>query len=155
MGCGPVTLLVAGTKPRCFRAVSSSLITGPSNFTPAAKDRSYHSCASDADQALDAREPRAADFPDEESFRSAWRAWDAECELAEDRKIAGAITIQENGCGFSTLLAITGPFAGTVWWLADLTVPLSVDHVGGGQPATLIEWLSHGSENLLPRQRGY
>jgi hypothetical protein len=108
----------------------------------------------EADQALDAREPKATDFSDEVSFMTAWQAWDAECELAEDGKTAGAIEIEDNGCGFATLLAITGPLAGTVWWdgraTCDQIVPLSVDHAAGARPATLDEWLLYGSWNLLP-----
>jgi len=108
----------------------------------------------DAEDALDDREPRRADFPGDESFDTAWRAWDQECGLFQERKTAGAIEIQDNGCGFATLLVITGPLAGTVWWdgraSCDLIVPLSLDHAGGARPARLEEWLLHGSRNLLP-----
>jgi hypothetical protein len=75
----------------------------------------------EADRALDEREPDRADFADDETFDRAWQAWDTECEAAEDRKTAGAIVIEEHGCGFSTLLAITGPLAGTLWWDARAT----------------------------------
>lgn len=107
-----------------------------------------------ADFELVEREPAAQDCPDEQSYSTAWRAWDAECEDFEDRKTAGAVIVQDNGCGFSTLLVITGPLAGTVWWdgraTCDLIVPLSLHHDGDGRPATLGEWLSHGSWDLLP-----
>ncbi len=62
--------------------------------------------------------------------------------------------LQEHGCGFSTLLAVTGPLAGTVWWdgrsTCDLIVPLSLDHAGSARPATFGEWLRHDSWELLP-----
>lgn len=108
----------------------------------------------DADLALNAREPHVTDFPDEASFDAAWRAWDAECEVAENRKTAGAIEVEDNGCGFATLLVISGPLAGTVWWDGRATcgqiVLLSRDHAGGAEPVRLNEWLLYGSWNLLP-----
>ncbi|MEH0532679.1 hypothetical protein QBA75_39190 [Streptomyces stelliscabiei] len=62
--------------------------------------------------------------------------------------------MQEHGCGFSTLLAVTGPLAGTVWWdgraTCDRIVPLSPDHLGGARPVRFAEWLRHGSWALLP-----
>ena len=108
----------------------------------------------DADRALEEREPRREDFADDESFYTAWRAWDAECAVAEEHKAAGAIVIEEHGCGFATLLAITGPLAGTFWWDGRATcgeiLPLSRDHVGGGRSVCLDEWILYGSWNLLP-----
>lgn len=64
------------------------------------------------------------------------------------------MVVQEHGCGFSTLLAVTGPLAGTVWWdgraTCDRIVPLSLDHLGGARPVRFAEWLRHGSWALLP-----
>ena len=108
----------------------------------------------DADEALWERVPHRAGFPDDESVATAHRVWVAELDRVEERKTAGAIKIEENGCGFATLLVITGPLAGTVWWdgrsSCDLIVPLSLDHAGGARPVRLDEWLLHGSRNLLP-----
>ncbi|MEU3723564.1 SMI1/KNR4 family protein [Streptomyces sp. NPDC031705] len=107
-----------------------------------------------ADAELCAREPDEADFPDLASYLAAWAAWDAECEEFEDRRTAGALCLQEHGCGFSTLLAVSGPLAGTMWWdgraSCDLIVPLSLDHAGAGRPATFGEWLGRDSWDLLP-----
>ncbi|MGN9790566.1 SMI1/KNR4 family protein [Streptomyces sp. OZ13] len=107
-----------------------------------------------ADAELDAREPRPEDFADEQAHEEAWQAWDDECGDFEDRKTAGAVVLQEHGCGFSTLLAVTGPLAGTVWWdgraTCDLIVPLSLDHAGSARPATFDEWLRHDSWDMLP-----
>lgn len=107
-----------------------------------------------ADAELAAREPRREDFTDEQAHADAWQAWDRECEDFEDRRTAGAVVLQEHGCGLSTLLAVTGPLAGTVWWdgraTCDLIVPLSLDHAGGARPVTFGEWLRHDSWDLLP-----
>ncbi|MEU5891291.1 hypothetical protein ABZ835_31235 [Streptomyces sp. NPDC047461] len=85
---------------------------------------------------------------------AAWRPWAAEADDFEDRKTAGAIVVQEHGCGFATLLALTGPLAGTVWWdgraTCDLIVPLSLDHLRGARPVTFGEWLGRSSWDLLP-----
>ncbi|MFD0359082.1 SMI1/KNR4 family protein [Streptomyces sp. NPDC127110] len=107
-----------------------------------------------ADTALWEAEPREEDFDDPAALTAAWNAWDAECEEFEDGRTAGAMRLQEHGCGFSTLLAVTGPLAGTMWWdgraSCDLIVPLSLDHPGGGRPATFGEWLGRDSWDLLP-----
>ncbi|WP_328923648.1 SMI1/KNR4 family protein [Streptomyces sp. NBC_00190] len=107
-----------------------------------------------ANAELDAREPRLEEFADEQAYAAAWQTWDQEYEVFQDHKTAGAVILQDNGCGFYTLLAVTGPLAGTVWWdgraTCDLIVPLSLDHAGSARPATFSEWLRHGSWELLP-----
>ncbi|MFF6930728.1 SMI1/KNR4 family protein [Streptomyces californicus] len=108
----------------------------------------------EADEALARREPRIEDHPDDEAYARAMTAWDDEAGEFEDRKTAGAVVIKEHGCGFATLLAVTGPLAGTVWWdgraTCDLILPLSLNHATGARPVTFGEWLEHGSWNLLP-----
>ncbi|MGW6023433.1 SMI1/KNR4 family protein [Streptomyces sp. NPDC055099] len=112
----------------------------------------------EADDELMDREPRAEAFATESAYRSAWRLWDDEVGRFEDWKTAGAIELQEHGCGFSTLLALTGPLAGTVWWdgraTCERSVPLSLDHVGGAAPIRFGQWLQHGSWALLPPDWG-
>ncbi|MEV0170488.1 SMI1/KNR4 family protein [Streptomyces sp. NPDC050803] len=107
-----------------------------------------------ADDALLAREPRAEDFPDADSHARAWRAWDDEAGEFEDWKTAGAMVAEEEGCGFATLLVLTGPLAGTVWWdgraTCDRIVPLSLNHLRGARPVTFGEWLTRDSWGLLP-----
>ncbi|MBO3744366.1 hypothetical protein [Actinoplanes flavus] len=108
----------------------------------------------DDDDALYDRMPSREDFPGDEPFAIACRAWNEERDYFEERKTVGAIAIQDNGCGFATLLVISGPLAGTVWWdgraTCDLIVPLSLDHAGGAQPVRFGDWLAHGSWKLLP-----
>ncbi|MFJ8803961.1 MULTISPECIES: SMI1/KNR4 family protein [unclassified Streptomyces] len=112
----------------------------------------------EADEELMVREPQAEAFEDHAAYRTAWRAWVDEADGFEDLKTAGAVVIQEHGCGFSTLLALTGPLAGTVWWdgraTCDRIVPLSLDHVTGARPIEFREWLEHGSWALLPPDWG-
>ncbi|MCX5008836.1 hypothetical protein OHB05_40645 [Streptomyces sp. NBC_00638] len=109
----------------------------------------------EADDELTAREPQAEAFGDEAAHLA---AWDDEAGRFEDLKTAGAIVVQEHGCGFSTLLALTGPLADTVWWdgraTCDQIVPLSLDHIGGARPVRFSEWIEHGSWALLPPDWG-
>jgi hypothetical protein len=106
------------------------------------------------DDELGDREPRVEDFADGSSYEAAWQAWDDECAVFEDRKTAGAVVVQEHGCGFATLLALTGPLAGTVWWdgraTCDRIEPLSLDHSRGARPVTFGAWLGRSSWDLLP-----
>ncbi|MET8755542.1 SMI1/KNR4 family protein [Streptomyces sp. NPDC004667] len=110
----------------------------------------------EADAALVDREPREADFDDPAGFTASWKAWDEECEEFEDRRTAGAMRLQEHGCGFSTLLVVSGPLAGTMWWdgraSCDLIVPLRLDPAGDGPPVTFGQWLGRNSWDLLPSQ---
>ncbi|MGW4879122.1 SMI1/KNR4 family protein [Streptomyces sp. NPDC004262] len=112
----------------------------------------------ESDDELMAREPQAEAFEDDAVYRTAWRAWADEADRFEDLKTAGAVVIQEHGCGFATLLALTGSLAGTVWWdgraTCDRIVPLSLDHVTGARPIQFAEWLDHGSWALLPPDWG-
>ncbi|MCC3773734.1 SMI1/KNR4 family protein [Streptomyces sp. UNOB3_S3] len=98
---------------------------------------------------LDAREPLEENFPDHDAYREAWKQWDAEYEVLQERKTSGAVFIQENGCGFSTLLVVTGPHRGTMWFDAratcDQILPLNL----GGQPVSFGDWLGRSSMDLL------
>ena len=113
--------------------------------TPFPHPDSYRAHSDD----LDAREPREEDFPDYAAHQEAWRIWDAECGVFEEHRTAGAVFVQENGCGFSTLLVVTGPYRGTMWFDAratcDRILPLRLD----GQAVTFADWLGRNSTDLL------
>ncbi|MFA3843638.1 SMI1/KNR4 family protein [Streptomyces aureus] len=108
----------------------------------------------DADDELYLRLPQAENYPNEDAFSEAMSAWNAECWELDERKTAGSVVAKEHGCGFATLLVITGPLNGTLWWdgraTCDLIVPLSLDHSGGARPVTFGEWLRRDSWDLLP-----
>ncbi|WP_372346162.1 SMI1/KNR4 family protein [Streptomyces sp. KL116D] len=65
--------------------------------------------------ALDADEPRAADFADDDAYRQASAAWDARYEELYDAQEAGAVFLSEQGCGYTSLLVTTGPHRGEIW----------------------------------------
>lgn len=87
------------------------------------------------EEELDARTPSADDYPDESAYRAAWQQWDAEYEVFQERKTSGAVFIQDNGCGFATLLVVTGPLRGSLWFdgraSCDRILPLQLDGLAG------------------------
>ncbi|MFF8232203.1 SMI1/KNR4 family protein [Streptomyces caelestis] len=91
---------------------------------------------------LDAREPLKEDFSDHNTYKAAGEQWGAEYEVFQERKTSGAVFIQDNGCGFSTLLVVTGPHRGSLWFdgraTCDQILPLNL----GGQSVSFTDWLA-------------
>ncbi|WP_431968921.1 SMI1/KNR4 family protein [Actinacidiphila sp. bgisy160] len=87
------------------------------------------------------REPREDDFPSAEAHRTAHRAWEEAADAADEARTAGAVILLEHGCGFATLLVVSGPQRGTMWFdgraTSDRVHPLPND---AGRPATFAEW---------------
>lgn len=98
---------------------------------------------------LDEREPQAQDFADPDSHQTAWDQWDAEYEVFQELKTSGAVFIQENGCGFSTLLVVTGPHRGSLWFdgraTCDRILPMKLD----GRPVSFTDWLPRQWPDLV------
>ncbi|MFD5326568.1 SMI1/KNR4 family protein [Streptomyces sp. NPDC127092] len=65
--------------------------------------------------ALDTQEPERDAFASDEEFRRAHAAWDARYEELYDAQEAGAVFLGEKGCGYTSLLVMTGPHRGAVW----------------------------------------
>ncbi|MCB5164956.1 SMI1/KNR4 family protein [Streptomyces bambusae] len=98
---------------------------------------------------LDAREPLEEDFADAGAHREGWNQWDAEYGVFQERKTSGAVFIREGGCGFSTLLVVTGPHRGTMWFDARATCDRILPLELGGRPVSFRDWLGHGSMDLV------
>ncbi|MEU8936145.1 SMI1/KNR4 family protein [Streptomyces sp. NPDC048409] len=98
---------------------------------------------------LDAREPLEDNYPNHDAYQQAWKQWDAEYEVFQERKTSGAVFIQDNGCGFSTLLVVAGPHRGTIWFdgrsTCDQILPLNLDD----RPVPFRDWLGRSSMDLL------
>ncbi|MFG2644712.1 hypothetical protein ACGFYP_27520 [Streptomyces sp. NPDC048370] len=81
----------------------------------------------------------------------AWTAWDGEYEVLQEYKTSGSVCIQEHGCGFSTLLVVTGPHRGTMWFDAratcDLILPLMLD----GRHLSFADRIGRRSMDLVDR----
>ncbi len=98
---------------------------------------------------LDDREPLEENFPDHAAYRSAWKNWDAEYEVFQERRTSGAVYIQENGCGFSTLLVVTGPHRGTIWFDGRATCDKIILLNLYNRPVSFAEWLGRSSMEML------
>jgi hypothetical protein len=98
---------------------------------------------------LDGREPLEENFPDHDAYQQAWKQWDAEYEVFQEHKTSGAVFIQENGCGFSTLLVVTGPHRGTMWFDSRATCDQILPLYLGGRPVSFTDWRGRNSMDLL------
>ncbi|MDK0520593.1 SMI1/KNR4 family protein [Streptomyces sp. ML-6] len=65
--------------------------------------------------ALEAREPENGAFATDEEFRRAYAAWDARYEELYNAQEAGSVFLSEQGCGYASLLVMTGPHRGAIW----------------------------------------
>ncbi|MFJ5780229.1 SMI1/KNR4 family protein [Streptomyces sp. NPDC093094] len=66
-------------------------------------------------EALEAQEPTSDVFAADDEFRRAHAAWDARYEELYDAQEAGAVYLSEQGCGYASLLVMTGPHRGDIW----------------------------------------
>lgn len=66
--------------------------------------------------ALEAQVPTPDAFATDEEFDRAYDAWSARCEELYDAQEAGAVFLSEQGCGYASLLVMTGPQRGAIWW---------------------------------------
>ncbi|MCL6667874.1 SMI1/KNR4 family protein [Streptomyces panaciradicis] len=64
---------------------------------------------------LETQEPEREAFATDDAFRRAHRAWDARYEELSDAQEAGAVFLSEQGCGYTSLLVMTGPYRGAIW----------------------------------------
>ncbi|MGW4164536.1 SMI1/KNR4 family protein [Streptomyces sp. NPDC004788] len=81
--------------------------------------------------------------------QAAWEMWDAECGVLQERKTAGAVFLREGGCGFRSLLVVTGPHRGEMWFDARATCDLLLPMRLGGRPATFADWAGRGFADLV------
>ncbi|MGW4025450.1 SMI1/KNR4 family protein [Streptomyces sp. NPDC005009] len=65
--------------------------------------------------AVETQEPTPDAFATDEEFSRAHAAWDARYEELYDAQEAGAVFLSEQGCGYTSLLVMTGPHRGAIW----------------------------------------
>ncbi|WP_446220058.1 SMI1/KNR4 family protein [Micromonospora sp. IBHARD004] len=111
----------------------------------------------------------ATPFPDQDSYEdqwekleavkpqvsdeTAWAAWNRRSDDLERAQTAGAVHLSDNGCGFYTLLVVSGTERGNVWFdrraTSDVIVPL---RNRGGTHATFtdfyLDWLDAAEQAL-------
>ncbi|MFD9303215.1 SMI1/KNR4 family protein [Streptomyces sp. NPDC060048] len=64
---------------------------------------------------LETQEPAKEAFAADDAFRRAYAAWDARYEEVYDVQEAGAVFLSEQGCGYASLMVMTGPHRGAIW----------------------------------------
>lgn len=118
----------------------------------------------DQDTALTASEdvwesaPKREDYISDTAYEADHRAWREAADAAEEARAAGAVFLCDDGCGFYTLLVVSGPLRGTMWFdgraTCDRINPLLNDD---RRPATFAEWyldwLVHEESLTTPDQR--
>ncbi|MEU8625611.1 SMI1/KNR4 family protein [Streptomyces sp. NPDC048669] len=100
-----------------------------------------HDTALAASEDLWPAEPQEGDYASAAAYRADHDAWLETADAAEDARTSGAVPLCDDGCGFYTLLVVSGPMRGAMWFdgraTCDRLNPLLNDD---GQPATFSEW---------------
>ncbi|MET9065051.1 SMI1/KNR4 family protein [Streptosporangium sandarakinum] len=104
------------------------------------------------------REPSRDAYPDEEGYRRAFGIWNDELDELDEALAAGTLYMSDRGCGYYTLLAVTGPERGTMW--EDVrAVGMGIVPLGGdGGRVTFgqwyLDWLSHAERRAAEEPEG-
>ncbi|MGA5823315.1 SMI1/KNR4 family protein [Kitasatospora sp. NPDC094028] len=114
-----------------------------------------HDTALAASDAAWERTVREEDHPDPADFEAARAARDEAVEAAERDRVTGAVFLAGHGHNFSTLLVVSGPDRGSMWFdgrpTCDRLNPLLTD---AGRPASFgewyLDWLEHEEALTTP-----
>ncbi len=117
-----------------------------------------HDTALAASEDLWETEPKREDYASAAAYQADHDAWQEAADAAEDARTHGAVLLCDDGCGFSTLLVVSGPMRGTMWFdgraTCDRLNPLLND---ARRPASFAEWyldwLAHEEPLGTPEQR--
>lgn len=60
-------------------------------------------------------EPRREAYADDETFWRSWHAWDARWDELDAELTWGSLTVSHQGCGYYSLLVVTGEERGLMW----------------------------------------
>ncbi|MEU1019468.1 SMI1/KNR4 family protein [Streptomyces sp. NPDC005898] len=126
--------------------------THPERDAPPASDHSALLFRPERTRELAAHQeaqPLRADYgdtaADEERFRRDLHAWDTREDELLDALSEGTLCVSSQGCGYYTLLALTGPARGTMWHDARAAAEglLPVEIIGGPGRLTFAPWYLH------------
>lgn len=93
--------------------------------------------------AHEANQPVEADFPDRDAYLRAVRAWVRRSDELHDEETYGTIALSHQGCGYYSLLVVSGPERGRMWHDGRAgDMPLS-PLVGPASPVTFGRWYLH------------
>ncbi|WP_330290418.1 SMI1/KNR4 family protein [Streptomyces sp. NBC_00576] len=100
-----------------------------------------HETALAASEDIWLMEPQEGDYASAAAYQADHDAWRETADAAEYARTSGAVSLCDDGCGFYTLLVVSGPMRGAMWFdgraTCDRLNPLLNDD---GQPATFGEW---------------
>ncbi len=100
-----------------------------------------HDTALAASEDLWLNEPQEGDYASAAAYQADHDTWRETADVAEDARTSGAIPLHDHGCGFYTVLVVSGPMRGAMWFdgraTCDRLNPLLNDD---GHPATFAEW---------------
>lgn len=117
-----------------------------------------HDTALAATEELWENEPKRESHPSAAAYQADHDAWREAADAAEDARTHGAVFLCDDGCGFHTLLVVSGPMRGAMWFdgraTCDRLNPLLND---AREPASFAEWyldwLTHEEPLTTPEQR--
>ncbi len=86
-------------------------------------------------------EPTPDAFANAEEFGRAYQQRDARHDELRDELFDGTLHLSGQGCGYYTVLAVTGPEAGTVWDDVEaLGEGVAPKHRAGAERLTFAQW---------------
>jgi len=117
----------------------------------------HDSALAESEDAWDSQ-PKREDYISDVAYQTAHDAWRETADAIEAARVTGAVFLNDDGCGFYTLLVVSGPMRGTMWFdgraTCDRLNPLLNDD---RQAATFAEWyldwLAHEELLTTPEQR--
>ncbi|MER6421071.1 SMI1/KNR4 family protein [Streptomyces sp. NPDC001137] len=104
------------------------------------------------------RQPKREDYLSDAVYQADHNAWQEAADAIEAARVTGAVFLHDDGCGFYTLLVVSGPMRGTVWFDGRATCDrlnplLNDDHRAATFAEWYLDWLAHEESLTTPEQR--
>ncbi|MEW2133957.1 SMI1/KNR4 family protein [Streptomyces sp. NPDC005435] len=104
------------------------------------------------------RRPQREGYASDAAYQADHDAWQEEAYATEAARATGAAVLHDDGCGFYTLLVISGPMRGTMWFdgraTCDRLNPLLTDaHRAATFTDWYLDWLTHEEPLTTPARR--
>lgn len=117
-----------------------------------------HDTALAASEVVWESEPKREDYVSDTAYQADYGAWREAADAAEDARATGAIFLCDDGCGFYTLLVVSGPMRGTMWFDGRVTCDrlnplLNDDRQAATFAEWYLDWLAHEESLTTPEQR--
>ncbi|MFF7452972.1 SMI1/KNR4 family protein [Kitasatospora sp. NPDC008115] len=113
----------------------------PSAHTRMHVDFPDHDTAQAASDEVWDRQPQPGDYASDAAYQADHFVWREAADASEEDRATGVVCLTDDGCGFQTLLVVSGPMRGAMWFdgraVTESLNPLLNDD---GQAATFAEW---------------